>query len=71
MTNPITFTAAVSKGYTLVDGGLRVTFDLPETAIMQFAEMIECKRLGMALQVTCVPVEKAQPTVYGGRLKDE
>lgn len=53
----ITFDASVSKLYTLVDGGLRVTLDLPETAIMQAAQLLECKRAGVALKVTCEAVD--------------
>lgn len=40
----IRFDAEVYKVQTLVDGGLRVTLDLPETAIPQAAMLIECKR---------------------------
>jgi hypothetical protein len=52
---PIEFTAVVYKVQTLVDCGVRVTLDLPETAIMQMAELAECKRAGVALRVTANP----------------
>jgi hypothetical protein len=40
----IVFDAAVYKVQTLVDGGVRVTLDLPETAIPQMAMLAECQR---------------------------
>jgi len=40
----ISFDAIVYKVQTLVDGGLRLTLDLPETAIPQAAALMECKR---------------------------
>ena len=40
----ITFSAVVYKVSTLADGGLRITLDLPETAIPQAAMLMECKR---------------------------
>ena len=45
----IRFDAIVYKVQTLVDGGLRVTLDLPETAVMQVAELMECKRFEVPL----------------------
>jgi len=47
----ITFPAIVYKVQTLVDGGLRVTLDLPETAIPQAAMLMECMRQGVALLI--------------------
>jgi hypothetical protein len=49
----IRFVAVVQKVQTLADGGLRVTLDLPETAIMQAAELMVCKREAVVLQVEC------------------
>ena len=40
----IVFSAIVYRVQTLADGGLRVTLDLPETAIPQAAMLMECKR---------------------------
>jgi len=37
---------------TLVDGGLRVTLDLPEDAIVQAAQLMELRRLGVNVKVT-------------------
>ena len=48
----ITFPAQVVKVQTLADGGLRVTLDLPETAIFAAAQLMECKRIGVAGEVT-------------------
>lgn len=48
----IRFPAAVYKLQTLVDGGIRVTLDLPETAIPQMAMLAECKRDGLPLVFT-------------------
>ena len=52
MPETVTFTAVVSKVATLADGGIRVTLDLPETAVMAAAQLMECKRAGVALNVT-------------------
>jgi hypothetical protein len=45
----IIFSAAVYKLQTLVDGGIRLTLDLPETAIPEMAMLAEVKRQGIAL----------------------
>ena len=50
---PVTFSATVYKVQTLVDGGVRGVLDLPETAIMQMAQLAECQRFGVVLDVTC------------------
>jgi len=47
----IIFRAAVAKVATLVDGGLRVTLDLPEDAIGAAAMLMECKRNEIPLVV--------------------
>ena len=49
----ITFQAAVYKVQTLTDGGVRISLDLPETAIPQMAMLAECQRAGIYLDVTC------------------
>lgn len=49
----ITFDAVVSKVATMTDGGIRVTLDLPETAIQSAAWLMECKRVEMPLRVAC------------------
>lgn len=47
----IQFDAVVARVQTLVDGGLRVTLDLPEQAIAQAAALMECKRQEVYLKV--------------------
>lgn len=50
----ISFIASVYKVQTLGgDNGIRVTLDLPENAITQAALLMECQRIGLALQVVC------------------
>lgn len=49
--NVIRFAAVVEKVQTLVDGGIRVTLDLPEDAIAQAAQLMACKREGIPLNV--------------------
>jgi len=46
----ISFDAIVYKVQTLADQGLRLTLDLPETAIPQAAMLMECKREGIPLK---------------------
>jgi len=52
----IRVSAVVYKVQTLVDGGLRVTLDLPETAIGEASRLMECKRGGAVLEIAAVPV---------------
>jgi len=49
--NVIKFPATVAQVKTLVDGGIRVTFDLDENSIMQVAALLECKREMIPLSV--------------------
>lgn len=50
----IKFQAEVYKVQTLAtDNGVRVTFDLPETAIPQMAMLAECQRQKIYLDVLC------------------
>jgi hypothetical protein len=66
----ITVTAAVNKVQTLADGGIRWTFDLPETAVLESAHLMEIKRNGVPVEMTLVPaVVKESEKEYGGRLK--
>lgn len=53
--DPIAFHATVYKVQTLADGGVRVYLDLPETAIMQMAQLAECQRFGVVLDVEATP----------------
>lgn len=52
----ITFMAQVYKVQTLVDGGIRVTLDLPETDIKSMTELVKVKQAGAVLEVAAVPV---------------
>jgi hypothetical protein len=47
----LTFDATVAKVQTLVDNGIRITLDLPETAIEAAAVLMALKRQGRALKV--------------------
>jgi len=49
--NVIAFPAVVEKVQTLVDGGIRVTLDLPEDAIAQAAQLMACKKEFIPLRI--------------------
>ena len=49
---PIEFWATVQKVQTLVDGGIRVSLDLPEQFVVQMAELAACKIHGQVLDVS-------------------
>jgi hypothetical protein len=53
MSESIVFVAQVARVQTLADGGLRFTFDAPESAILAAAELMTAKRFGKVLSVTC------------------
>jgi len=55
--NTIRFQATVYKVQTLVDGSVRITLDLPESAIPQMAQLAECQRWGAVLSVEAKPDE--------------
>ena len=73
---PIRFDAEVYKVQTLVDGGVRVTLNLPETAIMQMGQLAECQRFGVVINITCKPIiltnfddeTKKEPKTKGARV---
>jgi len=52
------FWAVVGKVQTMADGGIRVYLDLPETAIVQAAELMAYKRESVVLDVACRPREE-------------
>ncbi len=58
MTEAVTFQAQVARVQTLADGGLRVTLDLPESAIESAACLMAFKRFGVVGDVTYKPVEQ-------------
>lgn len=62
----ITFPASVAQVKTMADGSLRFVFDVPETAIMQAAQLMECKRWGMVLSVKCETIETEQDNKQNG-----
>lgn len=53
----IRFTAEVSKVTTLADGGIRLTLDLPESAIETAKKMMEARQAGAILEIAAVPVD--------------
>jgi hypothetical protein len=69
----------VYKVQTLLDGGIRITLDLPETAIPQAAMLMECKREGIPLVFAATIDDKlniqesnAKPKLEtGGKRKSE
>ena len=65
----IAFPAQVAKIATLADGGLRVTFDLPESAILPVAELMVCKRDGQVLDVVCKVRERGDDGQQGNHRK--
>lgn len=54
MSEKIVFPASVYKVQTLTDNGIRLTLDLPETAIPQMAMLAECRRDGIPLMFTAM-----------------
>jgi hypothetical protein len=50
----VTFDASVQSVKTLADGGLRIAFDLPESAIDAAAWLMGAKRSETPLRVACV-----------------
>jgi hypothetical protein len=59
MSEPIKCLAVVYKVQTLTDHGIRISLDLPETAIMQMAMFAECQRMQVLLDVECNPVDRS------------
>lgn len=54
--NQIEFVAEIIKVQTMqLTNQVRVTLDLPETCIMQMAQLAECKRAGVVVQVVVTP----------------
>ena len=50
--------AQIAKVQTLVDGGIRVTLDYPETAIDIAAQLMELKRMGGLVEI--IPVKQSE-----------
>jgi len=55
VSDTVTFLAEVVKVQTLQDHGLRLTFDLPEDEVIAAAKLMEFKRMGVVVKVTCEP----------------
>ena len=56
MDEPIEFHATVEKVQTMAsDGAIRVYLDLPETALMEMARLVECKIKGVLVDVVARP----------------
>lgn len=55
MSETVTFQATVSQVKTLADGGIRIALDLPESAVLQAAQLMECKRQEAVLLVVVTP----------------
>lgn len=47
----ITFPAEVKKVQTLVDGGIRVTLDLPESGVEIMGDLAKCQQNGIILKI--------------------
>lgn len=60
MSDTIEFDATVSKVSTLIDQGLRFTFDAPETAIVAAAQLMAMKREGVVLHVIIEPEKQVK-----------
>lgn len=54
----IRFIAQVQKVQTLADMGIRVTFDLPETAIDSATMLMKVKQAGGILEIAAVAVNE-------------
>ena len=54
----IRFTAQIVKVSTLADGGIRVTLDLPETAIDTATQLMQVRQGGGLLEVAAVAIVK-------------
>jgi len=66
MADAIVFPAQVVKVQTLADGGLRLTLDMPETAILEAAHLMECKRQGVPGEVSYRPMVGSDKQVAAG-----
>jgi hypothetical protein len=53
----ISFSAQIAKVQTLADGGIRVTLDLPETAIETATQLMQVKIRGGLLEIAALPIE--------------
>ena len=56
MSDPIEFQASIAKVQTLADGGIRLTLDLPETAVLQAAQLMEVRVRSAIVKASLAPV---------------
>ena len=68
MADAIVFDAVVQKVQTLVDFGLRITLDLPETAIVAAAQMMAIKREGQVLHIVATPEKQMESGKENGEI---
>ena len=54
MSEIIQFQAQVCKVQTMVDGGIRVTFDMPSDALEAMAKLAACSAVNAWLDISCV-----------------
>lgn len=57
MSEAIQFSAQVAKVTTLADGGIRITLDLPETAIDTATKMMQVRQAGAILEIAAIPLK--------------
>jgi len=53
----ITFRAEVYKVQTLIDGGIRLTLDLPEEGADIMGDLAKCQQNGIILEIKATPSE--------------
>ena len=56
--NIIHFSAQIIKIQTMVDGAIRLTFDMPETQIEVARLLMESKVRGGLLEIAAIPIEQ-------------
>lgn len=61
MIEPIKTVVTIAKIQTMADGGLRFVFDAGEMETLQAAYLMECKRFGVAGELTFIPIENTPP----------
>ena len=66
MSEPIKCTGIVYKVQSLAGNGIRVSIDLPDSAIMQAAMFMECQRMQVLLDIECTAVDSS----IGGNAHD-
>jgi hypothetical protein len=64
------FDAVVAKVQTLADNGIRVTLDLPETAIEAAAVLMALKRNEQALRVSVTIAQPAKQVTTGEQTRN-